>query len=272
MKRFLSILLSLSMILGTFAVPVYARDNSKNKGKQFINSIQRSLDKAQEDVKKLMNDKLKLEATIQKEITKANLVKPAIDAVALKAKWQLEITKADAKDKTELTNFDADVAKYNAAFQAKVTALSTKLTTITTDFNKQISDLNIKYAATTDAIAKQNISIAITNITNYTNAEKAAINAYLVSLQTTYTSKQGIFTAQRNVLIARQVADMDYLKAMTVVKILELDNKLLTQTQPLPVNVEATIRAKYKMQTDLLAIRIASLNSLIDALKLNLSK
>jgi hypothetical protein len=277
MKRILSILLSLSIVFSIFAVPVFAFDNNRNVGKKSTNSIQRALAKAQEDLKKALNDKDKLEAAIQKAIVKANspsTTKPSTDPVVLKEKWQAELDKAAAQDKIELDNLNNDISKWNQMYQSQLTVLNKQIADIDANLAKQNTILDGKISAATDAAAKQNLLTSKANLLTYATARKAAISAYLVSLQAIWTNKQKVWDERKVILSNRQTADMTFRTAMTAVKNLELNDKLLALAQnvPDPVTIEATIRAKYKAQTDLIQIRITNLNSLIADLKSNLPK
>jgi hypothetical protein len=277
MKKILSILLSLSIIISIFAFPVFAIDNNRNVGKKSTNSIQRALDKAQEDLKKALNDKDKLEAAIQKAIVKANspsTTKPSIDPAALKEKWQEELDKAAAQDKIELDNLNNDISKWNQIYQSQQTVLNKQIADIDANLTKQNTILDGKISTATDAVFKQNLLTSKTNLLAYATARKAAISTYLSSLQAIWANKQKLWDERKVILNNRQTADMTFRTAMTAVKNLELNDKLLVLAQnvPDPANVEATIRAKYKDQTDLIQIRITNLNNLIADLKSNLPK
>lgn len=268
MKKFLSVLLSLSMILGIFSFPVFAFDNNTKKP---VNNIQRALDKAQADLNKANSDKVKLEAVIQKAIAKANNPVPTkapLNPTALKEKWQEELDKAAANDKIELDNLNNDITKWTQAYNSQQTNLNKQFTDIGATLSKQLAALDVKIS-TADAATKLTLGTAKTNLSSYATARQNAITTYLTALQSILLDKQKIWDERKALLAKRQIMDNAFRTAMIGVKNNELNDKLtaLAQATPTPVNNETSIRAKYKDQTDLIQIRINNLNSLITDLK-----
>lgn len=295
MKKILSVLITMSMIVGLVVYPVMALDSNtttasavnvknKNEVKKETKNIEKALKKAQEQLKKALSEQSKLQSTILKAIEKAksnegkskqNKDKQITNSNTLLEKWQVELDKAAAHDKIEMDHLNADIAKWTEMNNKQIATLKQHILAIDAQLIKQLAELDKKLVLAKDDATKANIAIAKANVTKYANDRKAAINVYLTKLQVLAADRQKLWDARRELLTRRQAMDIEFRTAMVNVKKAELNDKLavLSQTPPNPsTDIENKVRIKFQKTSDALNTKIKTLQALILDLQSKLNK
>lgn len=283
MKKLISTITSLLLILSIFIIPVFGADTTTPSGVSvqnganqiIIKALQNSLNKAQDQLNKLIQQQTKQASNINEAIAKAkqsalnkqtNASTALTNGTALEEKWKDALDKAAVTDKQELDNLNADIQKWTDSKQKQLDSLKKELSDIDNNLAKQLANLDKKLSTAKDDATKQSINNAKINIQNYASQRKAAVNTYLTTLQNIFTARQNIWTERKNLLVQRQTADTVFRNSMSSIKTTELNDKLssLSQTQNTSnTDIEASVRAKYQKSVDSLNSRVLQLQALI---------